>query len=251
MEKIKFEITKEYLHSINKDINSIFINKDRELILKNIFKTDNYYFNILLNEYLDTILKSNHSIDFILSPTNIEIKDNIIRIKSDYSQTYIINLNIGWYISLYTKDNLVILSNKNVNGDTVHHQFIFDNNKSANKFVSEINHKISQTKSDIFIELIFNYKLLKPNGKSILDLINNIKLYPLTMDGKETYNIITGEKIIVLENKVPLETYKNSWEFGCRLFYHYIQDSIGLVESFFPDYKAINRNDLITDLIED
>lgn len=54
MEKIKFEITKEYLHSINKDINSIFINKDRELILKNIFKTDNYYFNILLNEYLDS-----------------------------------------------------------------------------------------------------------------------------------------------------------------------------------------------------
>lgn len=101
-------------------------------------------------------------------------------------------------------------------------------------------------KSDIGVYRPTGFKDIKNIVKEIKTVIYND---PFTMSGVEEYNITTGEKVVLLSNDKYLHLYKESEEFGIRLFIKYFNDSFNIIPSVMGDqYKGITREELIDKL---
>jgi len=264
MQKVRFETANEsiknYVVSENDRFGLIKNTFSEEKSIVKLFNIDNTYFNSIVMEYIHTIYSTNNNtINCIINPKDIKKNDQMIA----FADADFIG-DVFFPLYNFSDANIVIIKNVisiihpkyyndpyvSANIETI--QIIFYNNEDA----MEYSNLIRNVLEDVTFITHRNREggdIVEYNKdvQAIINLQKNIELYPITMNGKESYNIITGEKVIMLENGKLMKTYMNSEEFGCRLFLHYVEDSMDVVENIFPEYKGIMRDETLSNLIED
>lgn len=253
MKKIKFTdslreelniplyLDKEYnLHHIKEDTPFTRHNN----LISNYIDVDNIYFRFLLCQYIDNVqdvvISSPGDVFFIQNGLlNIRDRYNEYSLPFDFNEINVINNCVCFGI----KSELSPFDSKISDKEFL---VMYDSNTDAQIFYSQIESATYDSGSSIWKtdDYFDKVSLLLMELQTMM--INN----PIVYEGKEVYNVITGKKQIQLENKEILGVYRESKEFGWKLFTTYCEDNLNLIKEYFPSYKSYNREESIKELIE-